>query len=65
MSYEMALKAARVGIPVVASVSAPTGLSLRLMRDLGLTLVAFGRPPRATVYTHPGRITLGGVPLGD
>jgi FdhD protein len=63
MSYEMALKAARVGIPLVASVSAPTGLSLRLMADLGLTLVGFGRPPRATVYTHPQRVTLAGVPL--
>jgi len=64
MSYEMVLKAARVGIPLVASVSAPTGLSLRLMRDLGLTLVAFARPPRATVYTHPRRVTIGGRPLG-
>lgn len=63
LSYEMALKAARVGIPLVASVSAPTDLSLRLMRDLGLTLVAFCRPPRATVYTHPRRVTLGGRPL--
>jgi FdhD protein len=65
LSYEMALKAARVGIPLVASVSAPTGLSLRLMQALGLTLVAFGRPPRATVYTHPQRVTLGGRALGS
>jgi FdhD protein len=56
MSYEMALKVARVGLPVVASVSAPTGLCVDLLRRLNITLIAFCRPPRATIYTHPRRV---------
>ncbi|MFH1058986.1 MAG: formate dehydrogenase accessory sulfurtransferase FdhD [Pseudomonadota bacterium] len=56
MSYEMAMKIARAGIPVVASVSAPTGLCVRLLQQLNITLIAFCRPPRATIFTHPERI---------
>lgn len=56
LSYEMALKVARVGIPLVASVSAPTALCVRLLDSLNITVVAFCRPPRATVYTHPRRV---------
>ncbi|MBI5523636.1 MAG: formate dehydrogenase accessory sulfurtransferase FdhD [Desulfarculus sp.] len=56
LSYEMALKVARVGIPLVASVSAPTALCVALLERLNITLVAFCRPPRATVYTHPRRV---------
>lgn len=57
MSYEMAIKIARAGIPVVASVSAPTGLCVRLLERLNITLIAFCRPPRATIFTHPERVT--------
>ncbi len=56
LSYEMALKVARIGIPVVASVSAPTGLCVRLLERLNVTLIAFCRPPRATVYAHAKRV---------
>lgn len=56
LSYEMALKIARVGIPVVASVSAPTGLGVSLLERLNITLIAFCRPPRASIFTHPERI---------
>jgi len=63
VSYEMALKAARAGLQLVGSVSAPTALGLRLLQRLGLTLVAFTRPPRLTVYTHPHRVLLKGGPL--
>jgi FdhD protein len=56
LSYEMALKLARVGIPVAASVSAPTGLCVRLLERLNITLIAFCRPPRATIFAHPERI---------
>lgn len=58
MSYEMALKLARVGIPLAASVSAPTGLCLRLLEQLNITLIAFCRPPRATIFSHPERVSL-------
>jgi FdhD protein len=56
LSYEMALKVGRLGIPLVASVSAPTELAVKLLRNLNVTLIAFCRPPRATVYTHPERV---------
>ena len=63
LSYEMALKSARAGIPLVASVSAPTSLGLELMQKLNITLVGFLRGSRATVYTHPRRVCLHGHPL--
>lgn len=63
VSYEMAIKAARAGLQLVGSVSAPTVLGVRLLDRLGLTLVAFTRPPRFTVYAHPERVLLKGEPL--
>ncbi len=63
VSYEMAIKAARAGLQLLGSVSAPTVLGVRLLDRLGLTLVAFTRPPRFTVYTHPQRVLLDGQPL--
>lgn len=63
LSYEMALKSARAGIPVLASVSAPTSLALNLMGRLNMTMVGFLRGDRATVYTHPQRVLLEGQPL--
>ncbi|RJX35925.1 MAG: formate dehydrogenase accessory sulfurtransferase FdhD [Desulfarculus sp.] len=63
ISFEMALKAARSGLPLIASVSAATTLGRSLCADLGVTLVAFARQERATVYCHPHRVLLDGVPL--
>lgn len=65
VSYEMALKTARVGIPLLASVAAPTELGARLLDQLGVTLAAFVRSARATVYCHPQRILIGGAPLPE
>jgi len=56
LSFEMALKAARAGIPIVAAVSAPTTMALELARELHLTLVGFAREERLNVYTHPQRL---------
>ncbi|OFW57980.1 MAG: formate dehydrogenase family accessory protein FdhD [Candidatus Solincola sediminis] len=56
ISYEMALKAVRVGIPVVVSMAAPTSLGLRIAEKAGLTLVGFSDGKRFNVYTHPERI---------
>ncbi|HZP88480.1 MAG TPA: formate dehydrogenase accessory sulfurtransferase FdhD [Burkholderiales bacterium] len=55
-SFEMAQKAAMVGIPILAAISAPTGLAIRLARESGLTLVGFARNGRHNVYTHPERL---------
>lgn len=56
-SFEMVFKAARLGVPLVASVSAPTSLALELAASQGITLVGFAREGRFNVYTHPQRIT--------
>jgi FdhD protein len=53
----MVQKAARGAVPVVASVSAPTGLALDLAKRVGLTLVGFLRDDTLTVYTDGGRIS--------
>ncbi len=63
ISYEMALKAARAGLPLLASVSAPTSLGVALLTRLGLTGVGFLRGQRLTVYSHPQRLRLAGRPL--
>lgn len=55
-SYEMALKAMRVGVPIVAAVSAPTALAVQLAEDRGLTLIGYLRGGRMNVYTHPWRV---------
>jgi len=56
ISFEMALKTARAGIPILAAVSAPTSMALTLAQETGLTLAGFVRGQRLNVYTHPQRI---------
>ena len=55
--FEIAQKAAVAGVPVLACVSAATTLSVEVAERTGLTLMAFVREPRATIYAHPERIT--------
>ena len=55
-SLEMVQKAVRAGIPVVASVSAPTSLAISLAERAGVTLVGFLRTRSLTVYADTGRI---------
>lgn len=56
-SYEMVQKTAWVGITLLAAVSAPTGLAIRLADETGLTLIGFARDNQHVVYTHPQRLT--------
>ncbi|NLB19079.1 MAG: formate dehydrogenase accessory sulfurtransferase FdhD, partial [Syntrophomonadaceae bacterium] len=55
-SSEMVIKAARIGVPVLVSRSAVTGLAVDFAEDLGITLAGFARHKRINIYTHPERI---------
>ncbi|MBE0470489.1 MAG: formate dehydrogenase accessory sulfurtransferase FdhD [Methyloprofundus sp.] len=55
-SYEMVQKAATVGITIMAAISAPTALAIKLADECGLTLIGFARNNTHIIYTHPHRI---------
>ncbi len=55
-SYEMVQKAAALGAVAIAAVSAPTSLAIETAEHAGITLVAFVRDDRLTVYTNVERI---------
>ena len=56
VSVELVQKAARIGAPILAAVSAPTALAVRNAEKCGMTLVAVMRGRDFEVFTHPGRI---------
>lgn len=56
-SGEMVLKAARAGIPVVVSRSAPIESGRRVAQETGITLVCFVRGRRMNIVIHPRRVT--------
>ena len=55
-SFEMVQKTAAAGVPVLAAVSAPTALAVRLAQEANITLLGFLRNDDATLYAHPERI---------
>ncbi len=57
-SFEIVRKAAFAGIPVVVAMSAPTAQAIAQAEAAGITLVAFARDARMTVYTGRERIAL-------
>jgi FdhD protein len=56
--FEIVQKALAGGIPLLASVSAPSSLAVRLARELGLTLVGFLRGRRFIVYSGEERLAV-------
>lgn len=56
VSIELIQKAARLGAPLIAAVSAPTAAGIRLADACGITLVAVARGQDFEVFTHHQRI---------
>jgi len=50
-SYELVLKAARMNVPMLATISAPTSLAIDIARQAGMTLASFCRPGGFVQYT--------------
>lgn len=53
--FEIVQKALAAGIPIVASISAPSSLAVQLAREFGLTLIGFLRGRRFVIYSAPWR----------
>jgi FdhD protein len=56
--FEIVQKALSAGVPLLASVSAPSSLAVQLARELGLTLVGFLRGQRFVIYSEEDRIAV-------
>jgi len=54
--FEIVQKSLVAGIPVLASVSAPSDLAVKLAREFGMTLVGFLRGRRFVVYSGAERL---------
>ncbi|WP_348262915.1 formate dehydrogenase accessory sulfurtransferase FdhD [Telmatobacter sp. DSM 110680] len=53
--FEIVQKALAAGVPLLASVSAPSSLAVKLAREMSLTLVGFLRDRRFVIYSNPER----------
>jgi FdhD protein len=58
----MLLKAARMGVPIVASRTSPTEMAVALAEQLGITVCGYLRPDSVNVYAGEA-LELGGVRL--
>ncbi len=56
LGFEIAQKAVVAGVPIVASISAPSSLAVELAKDIGMTAIGFLRGRSMNVYSHPERI---------
>jgi FdhD protein len=59
LSLEMISRCARAGIELVTAVSAPTWMAIDVARRCNITLCAFVRETRATIFTHAHRVIIG------
>jgi FdhD protein len=61
ITSEILLKVAHRNIPLLASMSAPSDLAVKLADDLGITVIGLVRARKMTVYTNDWRVESGGV----
>jgi FdhD protein len=57
-SYELVQKCAAAGISLLAAISCPTGLAVRMAEAAGITLVGLLRGHSANAYSHADRLDL-------
>jgi formate dehydrogenase accessory protein FdhD len=60
-SFELVQKCAVLGVPLLATVSAPTAMAVRVAERVGITLAGFARDQRLTVYSHAARVVQRGA----
>lgn len=58
MSGDVAFKAAKVGLPIVASLAAALSSGIAMAEAANLTLAGFVRGKRLNIYTEPSRIVV-------
>lgn len=58
ISVELVQKAAAMGAPVLAAVSAPTALAIRVAEEAGMTLIGVARRDGFEVFTHRERVVV-------
>ncbi len=63
ISSEMLLKAARMGVPLVASRTSPTTMAVGLAEQLGVTVCGYVRPDGLNVYAGDAVLLPGEVPV--
>ncbi|HXV22254.1 MAG TPA: formate dehydrogenase accessory sulfurtransferase FdhD [Desulfuromonadales bacterium] len=59
VSTEMAAKAARLGLALIASRTSATDQAVRLCEEAGIGLVGYVRGGKFTVYAHPQQLDIG------
>ena len=55
---DMVIKAAKVGMPIVVSISGPVSSGIDVAKKTNITLICFARDKRMNIYTFPERIIL-------
>lgn len=58
ISYEIVSKTKVAGIPFLAAVSAPSSLAIEFARQSGITLMAFCRNKKFTIYSNPQQVAM-------
>jgi formate dehydrogenase accessory protein FdhD len=58
LTGDMVLKAAKIGLPIVASLAAALDSGVEVAKTANLTLIGFVRGKRMNIYNAPGRISL-------